>query len=360
MWTCRSSAVLPAFLSSSPRLRREDGDIKVVADNTAASWGCGAITGRRVASLVGRPGRSWFRTPAAGRLVMRRSATCGSRRARSRLEDAEHGAAAGAGDHRGAFEVHCRAHDPTRKTEDLLLGSQELIRALGRVPRRLIWDNETEISRRERLRRRGGRVHRDAGDPSSFSCGPGIRSRRGSLSGVTGFETPSMPGRAFASPTDFNAQFTDWLERANSRVVRTLRASPADRVEADRAAMLPLPAVPPQLGWCHQIRLGRDYYRPARCQRLLCRSGRDRPPGRRDSRPGPGAGPRWRAPGRRPRPGLGPRGSPRPTPTMPRRPGGSGRSSANHAAPRLPVMLLRDLADYDRAFGLITADGEVA
>lgn len=31
---------------------------------------------------------------------------------------------------------------PTRKTEDLLLGAWELIQQLGRVPRRLIWDNE--------------------------------------------------------------------------------------------------------------------------------------------------------------------------------------------------------------------------
>jgi hypothetical protein len=30
---------------------------------------------------------------------------------------------------------------PARTTEDLLLGSWELIRQLGRVPRRLIWDN---------------------------------------------------------------------------------------------------------------------------------------------------------------------------------------------------------------------------
>jgi hypothetical protein len=30
---------------------------------------------------------------------------------------------------------------PTRKTEDLLLGSWELVQQLGRVPRRLIWDN---------------------------------------------------------------------------------------------------------------------------------------------------------------------------------------------------------------------------
>jgi hypothetical protein len=36
---------------------------------------------------------------------------------------------------------------PTRKTEDLLLGTWELIKQLGRVPRRLIWDNEPGIGR---------------------------------------------------------------------------------------------------------------------------------------------------------------------------------------------------------------------
>lgn len=40
---------------------------------------------------------------------------------------------------------------PTRKTEDLLLGSWELIGQLGAVPRRLIWDNETGIGRRGSL-----------------------------------------------------------------------------------------------------------------------------------------------------------------------------------------------------------------
>ena len=74
------------------------------------------------------------------------------------------------------------------------------------------------------------------------------------------FETSFMPGRVFASPADFNAQFTGWLERANSRVVRTLRARPADLIETDRAAMLPLPPVPPALGWRHRVRLGRGYY----------------------------------------------------------------------------------------------------
>jgi len=39
---------------------------------------------------------------------------------------------------------------PTRTTEDLLLGSWELIQQLGRVPRRLIWDNEPGIGRGQR------------------------------------------------------------------------------------------------------------------------------------------------------------------------------------------------------------------
>jgi hypothetical protein len=40
---------------------------------------------------------------------------------------------------------------PTRKTEDLLLGSWALIQALGRVLRRLIWDNQSGIGRGGRL-----------------------------------------------------------------------------------------------------------------------------------------------------------------------------------------------------------------
>src|SRR3954470_24564260 len=40
---------------------------------------------------------------------------------------------------------------PTRKTEDLLLGSWELIQQLGAMPRRLIWDNEPGIGQKGRL-----------------------------------------------------------------------------------------------------------------------------------------------------------------------------------------------------------------
>ena len=69
-----------------------------------------------------------------------------------------------------------------------------------------------------------------------------------------------MPGRSFQSPVDFNDQFADWLTKANTRVVRTIGAAPTDRLDADRAAMLPLPPLVLHLGWRNRVRLGRDYY----------------------------------------------------------------------------------------------------
>jgi hypothetical protein len=62
------------------------------------------------------------------------------------------------------------------------------------------------------------------------------------------------------SPADFNTQFTDWLTIANARIVRTIKARPVDLLDADRAAMLPLPPVAPAVGWVNRVRLGRDYY----------------------------------------------------------------------------------------------------
>jgi transposase len=149
---------------------------------------------------------------------------------------------------------------PTRQTPDLLLGSWSLIEGFGRVPRRLIWDNETAIGRRNRLAAGvsefcgtlATRVHQlKPRDPES----KGVVERRNGF-----FETSFMPGRSFASPADFNTQFAEWIERANRRQVRTLKARPIDLVDADRAAMLALPPVAPTVGWSNRVRLGRDYY----------------------------------------------------------------------------------------------------
>ena len=148
---------------------------------------------------------------------------------------------------------------PTRKTPDLLLGTWDLLSELGRVPRRLIWDNEPGIGRRkvtEPVAVFAGTLATKVvllppRDPES----KGIVERRNGW-----FETSFMPGRTFESPADFNTQFSGWLTRANTRVVRTTGASPTARLDADLAAMLALPPVPLHLGWRNRIRLGRDYY----------------------------------------------------------------------------------------------------
>ena len=149
---------------------------------------------------------------------------------------------------------------PTRKTEDLLLGSWELLQQLGRVPRRLIWDNEPGIGRGPR-RAEGVAAFMGTLATKLVLLPPKDPESKGIVERRNGwFETSFMPGRVFTSPADFNAQFTDWLAKANSRVVRTVRAAPVDRLAVDRAAMLPLPPVPLHLGWRNRIRLGRDYY----------------------------------------------------------------------------------------------------
>lgn len=149
---------------------------------------------------------------------------------------------------------------PTRKTEDLLLGSWELLQGLGRVPRRLIWDNEPGIGRGPRRAEgvetfMGTLASRLVLLPPNDPQSKGVVERRNGW-----FETSFMPGRSFTSPADFNVQFLDWLGQANTRTVRTTGASPMQRLEADLAAMLPLPPVPLHLGWRNRIRLGRDYY----------------------------------------------------------------------------------------------------
>ena len=124
---------------------------------------------------------------------------------------------------------------PTRKPEDLLLGTWELIQQLGRVPGRLIWDNEPGIGRGQRRAEgvtafMGTLATRLVLMPPKDPESKGIVERRNGW-----FETSFMSGRTFRSSTDVNTQFADWLGKADARVVRTIKAPPVDLVHAEPA-----------------------------------------------------------------------------------------------------------------------------
>lgn len=150
---------------------------------------------------------------------------------------------------------------PTRTTGDLLSGMWSLLTAqLGAVPRRLIWDNETGIGRRNNLAEGVAGfcgtlatklAQLKAYDPESKG---GVERANGYL------ETSFMPGRTFESPADFNTQLELWLPVANARTIRSLKARPVDLVKVDTAAMLRLPPVAPAHGFASRVRLPRDYY----------------------------------------------------------------------------------------------------
>ncbi len=148
---------------------------------------------------------------------------------------------------------------PSWSAEDLLAGWWQFILQLGAVPRLLVWDGEGAIGRHW-----GGRSELTA-DCQAFRgtlaakvyvCQPADPEAKGLVERFHDYlERSFLPGRSFASPADFNAQLGGWLPKANARLMRVLGCAPADRVAADRAAMIGLPPVPPVTGWHRTARL---------------------------------------------------------------------------------------------------------
>src|SRR3954453_7808550 len=151
---------------------------------------------------------------------------------------------------------------PTRSAEDLYAGWWQHISALGATPRVLVWDGEGAIGRwraRQPELTAACQAFRGTLAAKVLICKPGDPEAL-----VERFhdylERAFLPGRVFASPADFNTQLADWLVRANHRQHRVLGCRPADRIEADKAAMLSLPPVGPSVGWRNSTRLPRDHY----------------------------------------------------------------------------------------------------
>jgi transposase len=149
---------------------------------------------------------------------------------------------------------------PSRQGGDILSGMWELICRIGRVPKMLVWDRESAI----------GGTGRVSAPAAAFAgtlatqiklAPPRDPEHKGMVERANGYlETSFLPGRTFYSPQDFNTQLTGWLERANTRTVRSIQGRPVDLLQSDHAAMLPLPPVDPPIGLNHRVRLGRDYY----------------------------------------------------------------------------------------------------
>jgi O-antigen/teichoic acid export membrane protein len=137
---------------------------------------------------------------------------------------------------------------PTRRPEDLFPGWWELLEQLGSVPHTLTWDSEVAVGRWQ------GRKEEITAECTEFcrSLGTRVTIGRPADPGTRGLIEQSydqmeryfLPGRTFISPVDFNAQLRDWLAIANARRLAP-GYSPAERIDADRQAMLPLPPMPP-------------------------------------------------------------------------------------------------------------------
>jgi transposase len=153
---------------------------------------------------------------------------------------------------------------PSRQAEDLFAGWWQLIGGLGAVPRTLVWDGEGAIGRW-----RGGRAELTAecqgfrGTLAArvYVCQPRDPEAKGLVERFHDYlERSWLPGRSFASPADFNAQLAGWVATVNTRWRRRLQCAPADRIAADKAAMIVLPPVAPVTGWHRTARLPRDHY----------------------------------------------------------------------------------------------------
>jgi transposase len=160
---------------------------------------------------------------------------------------------------------------PSRAAEDQFAGWWQLLQGLGGVPRVLMWDGEGAVGQRRRrqtILTEAAHGFRGVLGAKIWISDPGDPEAKGLVERANGYlETSFLPGRVFSSPADLTPSSPPGWSWSNSAPGgcwaaprRVLGCAPADRIEADRAAMLPLPPVAPVTGWRASLRLPRDHY----------------------------------------------------------------------------------------------------
>jgi transposase len=133
----------------------------------------------------------------------------------------------------------------SKEAPDILWGLGRCLHRIGALPEKLVWDREAAIAG-------GGRpTEAFASFCGQFGVGwvildAGDAQAKGLLERSHRFmRTNFEPGRRFANPLDFQLQFDGWCEKVNTRVHRTVRAVPAERLVEEQGRMRPLPQVLP-------------------------------------------------------------------------------------------------------------------
>jgi len=135
----------------------------------------------------------------------------------------------------------------SKQGPDLRWGIGRCLTFLGALPQKLVWDRE-------------GALHAGGGRPTEeFAafcgalpvgwcfCEPRDPEAKGIVERHQGhLETNFEPGRHFASAEHFQAELDAWEERVAGRLLRTIRARPAERLAKERESMRALPEAMPE------------------------------------------------------------------------------------------------------------------
>lgn len=130
----------------------------------------------------------------------------------------------------------------SKQGPDLRWGIARCLTFLGALPQKLVWDRE-------------GALHAGGGRPTEefaafcgalpigwYFCEPRDPQAKGIVERHQGYlETNFEPGRHFAGPEHYQQELDAWEQRVAARLLRTIRARPAERLIAERESMRSLP-----------------------------------------------------------------------------------------------------------------------